>query len=126
MNTAKDWATMSRCNRRKVGSALVRDNRIVATGFNGTPKGFDNECEDKDGKTHWYTLHSESNCLMYAASKGINTEGATLYITLSPCKECCKLIIQAGVVEVVYDEEYRDPSGIEFLKRNKISVRRLI
>jgi dCMP deaminase len=112
---AVEWANLSHCTRKKVGALVVRDNMIISDGYNGTPSGFANNCEDEDGNTHWYVLHAEANALMKVARSTNNAFGSTLYITLSPCKECCKLILQAGVKRLVYVHEYKDATGLDFL-----------
>lgn len=116
------WAQMSYANNLKVGALIVKDKTIVSDGYNGTPKGFPNVCEDEDGKTHWYTLHAEANAITKLACSGSNSEGATLYVTHSPCRDCCKLIIQSGIKRVVYGIEYRDDTAIEFLRSAGIEV----
>lgn len=113
---ALEWAKLSHCNRKQVGSLIVKDNTIISDGYNGTPSGFTNACEDDDGNTHWYVLHAEANAILKVAKSTQNAEGGTLYITLSPCKDCSKLIIQAGIKRVVYLKQYKDVSGIDFLK----------
>ncbi len=109
------YAQMSYAKRKKVGAVIVRDNTIISDGYNGTPAGFDNNCEDDDGKTHWYVLHAEANAITKMARNNTSCADATLYITLSPCKECSKLIIQAGIRKVIYKEKYKDTSGLNFL-----------
>ena len=95
---AREWAKLSHCNRKQVGALIVKNNTIISDGYNGTPSGFTNDCEDEDGSTHWYVLHAEANALLKAVRSSQNAEGATLYVTLSPCKECSKLVIQAGTM----------------------------
>ena len=119
---AKQWSTLSCCTRKKVGALIVKDGTVISDGFNGTPKGFNNECEDCDGNTHWYVLHAEANAILKVARSTQNVEGATLYVTLSPCKDCCKLILQAGISRVVYINHYRDTDGVDFLKSAGIEV----
>jgi dCMP deaminase len=99
---------------------------IISDGFNGTPTGMDNCCEDSDGNTHWYVIHAESNALMKLAKNSGSSIGSTLYVTLSPCKECSKLIIQSGIKRVVYFEDYRDTSGIDFLKANGLLIEKIV
>ena len=120
---AREWAKLSHCNRKQVGALIVKNNTIISDGYNGTPSGFTNACEDDDGNTHWYVLHAEANALLKVVRSTQNAEGATLYITLSPCKECSKLVIQAGIKRVVYLNEYKDVSGIEFLKEFGIETK---
>ena len=109
------YSEMSYAKRKKVGAVIVKENTIVSDGYNGTPVGFDNNCEDDEGKTHWYVLHAEANAITKMARSNTSCEDATLYVTLSPCKECSKLIIQSGIKRVVYREKYKDTSGINFL-----------
>ncbi len=116
------WAKNSYCKRRQVGALLVKDRMIISDGFNGTPAGFENECEDENYTTKPYVLHAEANAITKIAKSGNNSNGATLYITDSPCIECAKLIIQAGIVRVVYLKEYRNTDGIELLNRAKIET----
>jgi len=114
---ALEWAKLSHCTRKKVGALLVKDGMIISDGYNGTPSGFANDCEDHEGNTHWYVLHAEANAIMKVARSTNNAKDSTLYITLSPCKDCCKLILQAGIKRVVYIHEYKDTTGLEFLKK---------
>ncbi len=109
------YAEMSYAKRKKVGAVIVKDNTIISDGYNGTPVGFDNSCEDSTGKTHWYVLHAEANAITKMAKSGKVCKDATLYISMSPCKECSKLIIQSGINRVVYKEKYKDTSGLDFL-----------
>lgn len=122
LKMAQEWAKLSHCERKQVGALVVKDRMIISDGYNGVPTGFNNCCEDELGKTLWYVLHAEANALMKIAKSTNNANGATLYITLSPCKECSKLILQAGIQRVVYCNEYKDTSGIEFLKESGIEV----
>ena len=122
LEMAKVWAKNSYCNRRKVGALLVKDNMIISDGFNGTPSGFENVCEDENGKTKAYVLHAEANAITKVAKSGNSSEGATLYVTDSPCVECAKLIIQAGIIRVVYLNEYRIMDGVELLRRAGVEV----
>ena len=117
LKMALEWGELSYCKRRKVGALIVKDKMIISDGYNGTPTGFENFCEDDEGYTKWYVLHAEANAIAKVSSSTQSTKGATLYITLSPCKECCKLIFQAGIIRVVYNKEYRDSSGLEFLEK---------
>ena len=116
LRLAKSWANLSHCVRKKVGAIIVKDGMIISDGFNGTPSGFDNSCENVQGETHWYVLHAEANAILKVAKSSNNCKGATLYVTLSPCKDCSKLILQAGIKRVVYKNAYKDVSGLEFLK----------
>lgn len=122
LRMATEWSTLSCCHRKKVGALIVKDGMIISDGFNGTPKGFSNDCEDANGNTHWYVLHAEANAMLKVARSAQSTDGATLYVTYSPCKECSKLIIQSGIKTVIYKEEYRDLSGIRILKEAGISI----
>ena len=122
LRMAKIWAENSYCKRRQVGAILVKDKMIISDGFNGTPSGFENICEDEEGKTKPYVLHAEANAITKVAKSANNSDGATLYVTTSPCIECAKLIIQAGIKRVVYGEKYRLTDGIELLKRAGIEV----
>ena len=117
MRMALEWAKLSYCKRKQVGSLIVKDRMIISDGYNGAPKGFDNCCEDDDYQTHWYVLHAEANAIMKVAASNQSCAGATLYITLSPCQQCSKLIHQAGIVRVVYGQTYKDTSGLEFLEK---------
>jgi dCMP deaminase len=117
MRMALEWAKLSHCERRQVGALIVKDKMIISDGYNGTPSGFENHCEDEDGYTKWYVLHAEANAILKVASSTQSCKGATLYITMSPCKECSKLIHQAGITRVVYQIEYKDNSGLDFLDR---------
>ena len=119
---AVEWAALSHCTRKKVGALLVRDNMIISDGYNGTPSGFPNPCEDANGDTHWYVLHAEANAILKIARSANDAKGSTLYITLSPCKECCKLILQAGVRRMVYINEYKDITGLEFLRSAELEI----
>ena len=122
MRMATVWAENSYCERRKVGALVVKDRMIISDGYNGTPAGFENICEDENNVTKPYVLHAEANAITKIARSNNNSEGATLYVTASPCIECAKLIIQSGIVRVVYGEEYRIRDGIELLQRAGIEV----
>ena len=122
LKMAQEWAKLSYCERRKVGALIVKDRMIISDGYNGTPSGFDNCCEDKDGKTQWFVLHAEANAILKLASSTQSAKDATLYLTLSPCKECSKLILQAGIKNVVYIDDYSDNDGIDFLRNHGIEV----
>jgi dCMP deaminase len=125
LKMATQWSTLSCCNRRKVGALIVKDGVIISDGFNGTPKGFPNDCEDANGDTYWYVLHAEANAILKVAKTTQSTNGATLYITTSPCKECSKLIIQSGISLVIYSEDYKDLTGLKMLRESGISVIKL-
>ena len=122
LKMAQEWGNLSYCERRKVGALIVKNNRIISDGYNGTPSGFENFCEDEDGYTKWYVLHAEANAITKVASSTQSCDGATLYITLSPCKQCSKLIYQAKIKRLVYAVKYKDTSGIEFLKKAGVVV----
>jgi dCMP deaminase len=119
---ARIWASNSYCNRRRVGALLVKEKMIISDGYNGTPSGFENECEDENGITKSYVLHAEANAITKVAKSNNSSEGSTLYITTSPCMECSKLIIQAGITRVVYEERYRITDGLDLLERARIEL----
>ena len=122
LEMAQVWAKNSYCKRRQVGALIVKDRMIISDGYNGTPSGFENVCEDENGITKPYVLHAEANAISKVAKSGNSSEGATLYVTASPCMECAKLIIQSGIQRVVYSEDYRLADGVELLRRAGISV----
>ena len=122
LKMAKEWAKLSHCKRKQVGALIVKGKMIISDGYNGSPTGFDNCCEDKEGKTKWHVLHAEANALLKVASSTQSCNGATLYLTLSPCKECSKLILQAGIKRLVYSIAYKDIEGVEFLKTANIEI----
>ena len=119
---AKRWGELSHCTRKKVGALIVKDRMIISDGYNGTPTGYENICEDDEGYTKWYVLHAEANAILKVAASTQSCKGATLYITLSPCKNCSKLIYQAGITRVVYSTAYKDLSGVDFLEKSGIEV----
>jgi dCMP deaminase len=125
LRMAHEWGKLSYCERRQVGAIIVKDRMIISDGYNGTPSGFENFCEDEEGYTKWYVLHAEANAILKVAASTQSCRGATLYITLSPCKECSKLIHQAGIVRLVYADAYKDTSGIEFLKKAGVELQHL-
>ena len=125
MQMASVWATNSYCKRRQVGALIVKDRMIISDGYNGTPSGFENICEDENGVTKPYVLHAEANAISKVAQSGNSSEGATLYVTASPCMECAKLIIQSGIRRVVYRDEYRLTDGIDLLRRAGIEVEKI-
>lgn len=125
LRMAKIWSTNSYCKRRQVGALLVKDNMIISDGYNGTPSGFENVCEDENGVTKPYVLHAEANAITKIARSGNSANGATLYVTASPCLECSKLIIQSGIKRVVYCDDYRLEDGINLLKRAGIEVEKI-
>ncbi|ALM49525.1 CMP deaminase [Flavobacterium psychrophilum] len=122
LRIAREWGQLSYCKRKKVGAIIVKDRMIISDGYNGTPSGFENCCEDEQGLTSWYVLHAEANAILKVARSTQSCEGATLYITMSPCKDCSKLIHQAGIKRVVYLEGYKDNSGIDFLLKAGVDV----
>jgi dCMP deaminase len=126
LEMAKVWSTLSHAKRNKVGALLVKNKTIIADGYNGTPCGFENECENEKYETKWYVLHAEANAILKVAKSTQNCEGSTLYLTLSPCKECAKLIVQAGIIRVLYIEKYRDTTGIDFLHKAGILCEQFI
>lgn len=119
---AVEWAKLSHAKRAQVGAIIVKEKTIIADGFNGAPPGFPNACEDDNNKTYWYVLHAEANAILKCAKSTNSCKDSTLYVTLSPCKECAKLILQAGIKMVVYKELYRDSSGVDFLKQAGIQI----
>lgn len=125
LRMAAVWAENSYCQRRKVGALVVKEKMIISDGYNGTPSGFENVCEDAHGVTHPYVLHAEANAITKLARSGNNSDQATLYVTASPCIECAKLIIQAGIRRVVYAEQYRLTDGIDLLRRAGVEVEHL-
>src|SRR5690625_3926250 len=122
LRMAKEWSKLSYCKRKQVGALNVKDKMIISDGYNGTPTGFENTCEDEEGYTKWYVLHAEANAILKVAGSTQSAEGATLYITLSPCRECSKLIHQAGIKRLVYMQEYKDNSGIDFLQKAGVEI----
>jgi len=122
LRIAAEWGQLSYCQRKKVGAIIVKDRMIISDGYNGTPSGFENCCEDDEGLTKWYVLHAEANAILKVARSTQSCEGATLYITMSPCKDCSKLIHQAGIKRVVYQTGYKDESGLDFLIKAGVEV----
>jgi len=122
LKMALEWGKLSRCKRKQVGALIVKDKMIISDGYNGTPSGFNNCCEDKEGLTKWEVLHAEANAILKVAASSQSCKDATLYITLSPCRECSKLIYQAGIKRMVYVKGYRDTSGLEFLKKAGVEL----
>ncbi len=122
---AETWGKLSYCKRRQVGAIIVKNRMIISDGYNGTPTGFENVCEDEENYTKWYVLHAEANAILKVASSTQSCDGATLYVTLSPCRECSKLIHQSGISRVVYSEAYKDLSGVEFLKKAGVIVNQI-
>ena len=119
---ALEWGKLSHCKRKQVGALIVKGRTIISDGYNGTPTGFENECEDEENQTKWYVLHAEANAILKVASSTQSCEGATLYITLSPCRECSKLVHQAGIRRVVYLNSYKDDSGLQFLAKAGVEL----
>ena len=119
---ANTWSELSHCSRKQVGALIVKDGMIISDGYNGTPSGFDNKCEGDDGETLWYVLHAEANAILKVAKSTHNCNGATLYLTLSPCKECSKLVVQSGINKVVFMKEYKDNSGLKFLESAGVEI----
>jgi dCMP deaminase len=122
LRMAREWSKLSYCKRKQVGALIVKNGMIISDGFNGTPSGFENVCEDKQGQTKWYVLHAEANAITKMARSTQSSEGATLYVTVSPCRECSKLIFQSGIKRVVYLEKYKDDSGLKFLQKAGVEV----
>lgn len=125
MRMALEWGKLSYCERKQVGALIVKDRMIISDGYNGTPTGFENRCEDDENSTKWYVLHAEANAILKVASSTQSCKGSTLYITMSPCRECSKLIHQSGIKRVVYADEYKDTSGIEFLQKAGVELTHL-
>ena len=125
MRMADVWAELSHCKRKKVGALIVKDRKIISDGYNGTPTGFENQCEDDENQNKWYVLHAEANAILKIAASTQSCDGATLYVTMSPCRECSKLIHQAGIRRVVYKQGYSDTSGIDFLKSAGVEIEQL-
>ncbi|TXK78465.1 dCMP deaminase family protein [Mesonia sp. K4-1] len=122
LRIAKEWGKLSHCNRKQVGALIVKDRMIISDGYNGTPTGFENPCEDEEGYTKWYVLHAEANAILKVAGSTQSCKDATLYITMSPCKECSKLIHQSGIKRVVYHIDYKDNSGLSFLEKAGVII----
>jgi dCMP deaminase len=125
LKMAQEWGKLSHCKRKQVGAIIVKDRMIISDGYNGTPSGFENYCEDEEGYTKWYVLHAEANAILKVAASTQSCKEATLYITLSPCQQCSKLIHQAGIKRVVYAEAYKDTSGVDFLEKAGVELTHL-
>lgn len=125
LRIAREWSKLSHCKRKQVGALIVKDRMIISDGYNGTPTGFENYCEDEEGYTKWYVLHAEANAILKVASSAQSCSGATLYITMSPCRECSKLIHQAGITRVVYQVDYKDNSGLDFLEKAGVLIQQV-
>lgn len=122
LRMALEWSKLSYCKRKQVGALIVKDKMIISDGYNGTPSGFENFCEDEEGYTKWYVLHAEANAITKVASSTQSCRGATLYITMSPCQQCSKLIHQSGIKRLVYQTEYKDNSGVKFLEKAGVNI----
>ena len=122
LKMAIEWSKLSKCERKKVGAIIVKDNMIISDGYNGTPAGFDNNCEDENGNTNWYVLHAEANAILKTAASNHNCTNSTLYLTLSPCRDCCKLILQAKIKRLVFIEKYKDETALSFLRTMGIEI----
>ncbi|WP_442264609.1 deoxycytidylate deaminase [Tenacibaculum sp. ZS6-P6] len=122
LKMAHEWAKLSHCERKQVGAIIVKDRMIISDGYNGTPTGFENICEDEEGYTKWYVLHAEANAILKVAGSTQSCKDATLYITLSPCQQCSKLIHQSGIKRVIYSNRYKDMSGLEFLEKAGVEL----
>ena len=122
LRMAEEWGKLSYCRRKQVGAIIVKDRMIISDGYNGTPTGFENVCEDEEGYTKWYVLHAEANAISKVAASTQSCEEATLYLTLSPCRECSKLIHQSGTKRVVYQKAYKDDSGLQFLSKAGVEL----
>ncbi|MBT8296204.1 MAG: dCMP deaminase family protein [Gramella sp.] len=125
LRIASEWSKLSHCNRKQVGALIVKDRMIISDGYNGTPTGFENFCEDDEGYTKWYVLHAEANAILKVAGSTQSCKDATLYITMSPCKECSKLIHQSGIRRLVYHIDYKDNSGLEFLEKAGVELEQI-
>ena len=125
LRIAKEWSKLSHCNRKQVGALIVKDRMIISDGYNGTPSGFENFCEDDEGYTKWYVLHAEANAILKVAGSTQSCKDATLYITMSPCKECSKLIHQSGISRLVYHIDYKDNSGLDFLEKAGVELQQI-
>ena len=126
LKMALEWSQLSYCDRRKVGALIVKDKMIISDGYNGTPSGFENICEDDEGYTKWYVLHAEANAILKVARTTNQAAGATLYLTHSPCKDCSKLILQSGIERLVYTDAYKDTSGLDFLKKAGLQITQIL
>lgn len=125
LRMAEEWSKLSHCTRKKVGAIIVKNGMIISDGYNGTPSGFDNDCEDGDGITLWYVLHAEANAISKVARSTNNAQNSTLYLTLSPCKDCSKMILQVGIKRVVFSELYKDGAGLNLLAEAGILIEHL-
>lgn len=122
LKMAREWSNLSHCERKKIGALIVKNGMIISDGFNGTPSGFNNCCETDEWITHWYVIHGEANAILKCARHGQSCDGATIYQTHSPCKNCSKLILQSGIKRLVYSDDYKDSDGVLFLRESGIKV----
>ena len=122
LKMALEWAKLSHCKRKQVGALITKNRMIISDGYNGTPSGFENSCEDENGETKWYVLHAEANAILKTARSTHNCNGATLYLTMSPCKHCSKLVHQSGITRLVYLNRYSDTSGVDFLRKAGVEI----
>ena len=125
LRMALEWSVLSHCNRKQVGALIVKNGMIISDGYNGTAHGHDNVCENENGETKWHVIHAEQNAVLKCARWGHSCDGATIYQTHSPCKECSKMLVQAGIKRVVYIEDYKDRDGIEFLLESNVAVEKI-
>ncbi len=125
LRIAREWSKLSHCKRKQVGALIVKDRMIISDGYNGTPTNFENYCEDDEGYTKWYVLHAEANAILKVAGSTQSCKDATLYITMSPCKECSKLIHQSGIKRLVYHIDYKDNSGLQFLEKAGVELKQI-
>jgi dCMP deaminase len=125
LRVAREWSKLSHCNRKQVGALIVKDRMIISDGYNGTPSGFENFCEDEEGYTKWYVLHAEANAILKVAGSTQSCKDATLYITMSPCKDCSKLIHQSGIKRLVYQIDYKDNAGLDFLRKAGVELEQI-
>ena len=125
LRIAREWSKLSHCNRKQVGALIVKDRMIISDGYNGTPSGFENFCEDEEGYTKWYVLHAEANAILKVAASTQSCKDATLYITMSPCKDCSKLIHQSGIKRLVYQIDYKDNAGLDFLRKAGVELEQI-
>ena len=125
LRIAREWSKLSHCNRKQVGALIVKDRMIISDGYNGTPSGFENFCENEEGYTKWYVLHAEANAILKVAGSTQSCKDATLYITMSPCKDCSKLIHQSGIKRLVYQIDYKDNAGLDFLRKAGVELEQI-
>lgn len=125
LKMAREWSNLSHCERKKVGALIVKNGMIISDGYNGTPSGFDNCCETEEWTTRWYVIHGEANAILKCAKHGQSCDGATIYQTHSPCKDCSKLILQSGIKRLVYAEDYKDSDGVDFLRESGLIVEKI-